>query len=420
MMDVSDQRKVFWLGVANGALFAFGAAFLEPSTVLSLFVLKLTGSTICVGVISAIAIGGWLWPQIFMSEILQDKPYKKPFYNIAIAIRLIPWAIIIVLISAGFRGMCLFSSFAILYAIYVLGSGIAMIPFMDIVSKAIPPWRRGSFFGARQLLGGVLSFGAGIYVRNALRSQEVLFPDIFTRFFSIGVAFIGIALLLFSLAPEAPGKTRRRIGFRYHFFRGPRIFRRDRNYRNLFFFRVLASFGGMAGPFYVPNAIKVMGIREDMVGIFMSLMTAGGILSNPIWSRMSDRIGNKIVLEISSILSTIPPLIALLAHLLGGDPRISPILYSFAFALMGISASGRSIGDMNYLLEIAPERERPSYIGFMNTYMIPFSFLPLIGGVIVEAVSFNAILLISMISNLLSALLCSRGLREVREVEEDG
>jgi MFS family permease len=87
---------------------------------------------------------------------------------------------------------------------------------------------------------------------------------------------------------------------------------------------------------------------------------------------------------------------------------------------MGISASGRSIGDMNYLLEIAPERERPSYIGFMNTYMIPFSFLPLIGGVIVEAVSFNAILLISMISNLLSALLCSRGLREVREVEEDG
>lgn len=420
MMDISEQRKVFWLGVVNGALFSVGAAFIEPSTVLSLFTLKITGSNICVGLISAIAVGGWLWPQIFMSEILQNKPYKKPFYKIAIVIRLVPWAVIISFLLAGMKGFAFFVPFAILYAIYVLGSGIAMIPFMDIVSKAIPPNRRGSFFGARQLLGGALSFGAGLYVRDALRSSDVPFPEPYVKFFAIGMIFIGIALLLFSFAPEGPGKTRRRIGLKYHLLRGPRVLRRDKNYRNLFFFRVLTSFGGMVGPFYVPNAIKVMGMEEGMVGLFMSFMTAGGILSNPIWSRISDRIGNKKVLEISSSLAVAPPAIALLAHLLGGDPKISPVLYSLAFVFMGVSASGRSLGDMNYLLEIAPERERPSYIGFMNTYMIPFSFLPFIGGILVEAVSFQVILIISLISNLLSITLCYKGLEEVREVEENG
>ena len=60
------------------------------------------------------------------------------------------------------------------------------------------------------------------------------------------------------------------------------------------------------------------------------------------------------------------------------------------------------IGRMNYLLEIAPEARRPSYIAFMNIMLTPAAVFPLIGGVISENLSFQTNFLLSLILSLVA------------------
>ena len=52
---------------------------------------------------------------------------------------------------------------------------------------------------------------------------------------------------------------------------------------------------------------------------------------------------------------------------------------------------------MNYLLEIAPEDRRPSYIAFMDMMLAPTAISPLLGGFIAERMSFQTNFLISIL-----------------------
>jgi MFS family permease len=84
-----------------------------------------------------------------------------------------------------------------------------------------------------------------------------------------------------------------------------------------------------------------------------------------------------------------------------------------ALMISGATFSGRSIAQVNFLLEMAPERRRPSFIAFMNTFAFPLAFFPLLGGIFADAFGFKALFLISFLSGL-AMLYCVLHLEEVR------
>ena len=57
---------------------------------------------------------------------------------------------------------------------------------------------------------------------------------------------------------------------------------------------------------------------------------------------------------------------------------------------------------MNFLLEIAPDARRPSYIAFMYIMLTPAAVFPLIGGIVSENLSFQANFLLSFILSLVA------------------
>ena len=83
---------------------------------------------------------------------------------------------------------------------------------------------------------------------------------------------------------------------------------------------------------------------------------------------------------------------------------ITPVLICLilAYAIFTMTNNGGMIGRMNYLLEIAPEARRPSYIAFMNIMLTPTAVFPLIGGVISEDLSFQTNFLLSLIFSLVA------------------
>jgi MFS family permease len=72
-----------------------------------------------------------------------------------------------------------------------------------------------------------------------------------------------------------------------------------------------------------------------------------------------------------------------------------PVLMLVFFPLAAIG-SGTFIGYTSYLFRIAPEEHRTRYVGIHNTLFAFTTFLPLLGGVIIEAGSFRALFAVSM------------------------
>lgn len=59
------------------------------------------------------------------------------------------------------------------------------------------------------------------------------------------------------------------------------------------------------------------------------------------------------------------------------------------------------IGKDNYLLDMAPVRERPKYISLTGTLLFPVSLFPLLGGVIVQYVSYQVLFFATAVGDIL-------------------
>jgi MFS family permease len=412
------KDKAFTLGVLNGVFFGAVMAMINPGMVLSAFFLKLTNSTFLSTLPMALMQLGWIWPQIIISKVVETRERKKPFYVFAGVSRFIflgLMAFLTFLLGSEHPGSLALIC-AILYFGYSSGAGVSGIPFWDIVGKTVPPTRRGRFMGLRGFFGGILSFASGFYIRYMLGESGPPFPNNYALIYATALFFLLISSSCFFAVPE-PVKPikKRKTSFREHLINGLGIFRRDRNYRLLFLVRVLGSLAYIGGVVFIPYAIKILGLPESAVGTFMVISTCFSLPSNFLWSHIGDRYGNRLLLLITTGISLMIPLIAIASYylppiqtempILGSAFNLRGITFMFTFALAGLVIAGRFIGDSNYLLEIAPDEQRPSYLAFMSVMLAPTSAIPLFGGMIAELISFQATFALSFLFGLMSYLL---------------
>ena len=384
-------------------MFNFAWAFTSGSTVLPLFVSKLTSSNVLVGLASTLEAVGWFLPQMAVAAVTLHQKNQMPLYIKTAFLRGGSFLLfaILVFFSRIVDPSYLLITFFCLFSIYALGGGLAGVSFTDVVGKAIPQNKRGSFFGMRMFFGGGLAALAGILIERILRVYD--FPKNFGVLFLIAAVLIIFALLAFSLVKEPPVRKRpERKKFRENLRSGFETLKRDRNYRMLIGTRVAIGAYVMGFPFYIIFAKEFLHVPTSIAGIFLSVQMAGYLSSNILWGYLSNNKSNKLVLLLSAICSAICPLLLILSIL----TEIPLYLYGSIFFFLGATIAGLDMGYTNYLLEIAPEERRPIYVGFLNTIVGPTIFLSAVGGLIIQVSSFtflySLVFLISIISILLS------------------
>ena len=72
-----NYRWNFTVNLLDGASFWFGVSFISSTTIVPLFISKLTDSTLAIGLVAVIAQGSWFLPQLFTANLVERLARKK-------------------------------------------------------------------------------------------------------------------------------------------------------------------------------------------------------------------------------------------------------------------------------------------------------------------------------------------------------
>jgi len=156
-----------------------------------------------------------------------------------------------------------------------------------------------------------------------------------------------------------------------HLVRGVRLVRRHRAYRR--YIRARLILGAAAGirPFFIVFGSKAWGLSDEVAGVFLAIQLGAEIVGSALAGQTSDRVGNRSVIIMAAIALSLAAAIACLAAVVSCDPGLGPgeglnslkvLVLGAPFAGSGFFMASPGIGSINYIMDIAPDRQRPSYI----------------------------------------------------------
>jgi MFS family permease len=243
--------------------------------------------------------------------------------------------------------------------------------------------------GIAQVIGGLAGLGTGVAISVILDSPRFPFPANYALIFTLaGLAFVPSTIALATLreigavGKGADGRRRSHNGWLTPLLQDPA-------FRRLMACQVLTGMVSLSTPFYVVHAADVLNLPEAVVGSFVAAQQVAGMASGALLGPISDRWGPQTTIRVGSAVTVAGPLFALMAHLADGGLLIKA--YPLVYAALGVYGSAAMLGFYNYLLEIAPDDVRPSYIGLGNTIMGVVTLAPTMGGWLLEISSYTTL-----------------------------
>ena len=412
------DEKAFLIGVINGALWNVVTAVIQPELVLSAFILRLKNSVVLTTLPFVIMRLAHMISSLLISNIAETWPRKKIFYIAGGSFRVIMLCLISLAtytLGKNWPNLLLWM-FLVLLGFYAAGIGSSSIGFNEIIAKTISSRRRGQLMGLRGFFGGLVGIVSGFYVRSMLGDAGPSFPQNYACLYATAAFFLGCCVFSFALINEPAGYVNaKRASVYQHIIQGLSIFKTDQNFKFQYLNNLMQAMAIIGPAVYYPYAIKLLGMPESFVGSLLILSAALTLPANFLWSYIGDKHGNRLLLLINTFVFALSPILILLSGYLMRTPLatvgwntglglISPvrICLILAYAIFTMTNIGGMIGRMNYLLEIAPDARRPSYIAFMNIMLTPAAVFPLIGGIVSENLSFQANFLLSFILSLVA------------------
>jgi len=234
-----------------------------------------------------------------------------------------------------------------------------------------------------------------------------------------------LAFTAFTLIREPPGiAVAKPVTLGEQLRRARRILGKNRVYRRYIAARMALGLAGIALPFYSIYAKNTLGAPEGMVGIYVTTRVGALLLFNLPWGRLSDRRGNRLVMQLASLGNGTTALLALtMVGLIGLLPSVSgglgkatwlPYLAIPLFFLNGAVQPAQILMGSNFLLELVPEAERSLHLGLSSTLLGVVVLISGLGGLVVDFLGFAGLFAVSLGLCLTGYVLAS-GLPEPRE-----
>ncbi|MBN1485136.1 MAG: MFS transporter [Chloroflexia bacterium] len=394
-MHIPNYRRNFWAFLGDYVWFGLAMTFASATTVLPDFISRLTQSELVVGLFTAAHSGAWLLPQIFFARFLTSQRRKKPFVILGASLGRPLYLIYALLLGLGWlqKPVLAVGLLFIVQTLFMGTDALAAVAWFDMLAKAIPEERRGRLVGSSQLVRGLLAFGAGGIIALLLGEKGPPFPQNYASLIALagGCLLASLLSLSFVVEPEEP-VMEERISWRDYLPQLADILQKDAVLRRLMIVRLLAGFDGLALSFYILFALQKLGLGPETVGLFTAVQILGGIIGSIGLGLVGDRVGPHRVVQISTGLGLLAPLLGLALFLFGRpDGALITAVYALIFIFVGIVQNAVMLGFFNYVLALAPPGQRPSYIGLLNTFGGLLLLAPPLGGWLLQWSSYGVL-----------------------------
>ncbi len=375
------ERNYTWnftVNLLDGTIFTFGASFISSTTILPLFLSKLTTNSFAFGFLAVIAQAGWFLPQIFTANSMERLARKKPVVaNLGMFLERLPiWVMLAAVFFASRRPGLALALVLGGYAWHALGAGIVAVSWQDLIARCFPVTRRGKFFGLTSFTGaGMGALGA---VLSTWLLNRYAFPTNFGYAFAIAATAITASWVFLSLTREpVQAPTVHRRGNLEYLASLPPLLRGDANFRRFLTVRMLMALGGMGSGFVTVAAVSRWQIPDSTAGLFTLALLIGQTMGTLLFGFLADRFGHKLCLELGAAAGLAGYVIAWLAR--------DPIWYYAVFGLLGVLLGAILVSGILIVMEFSGPERRPTYVGVANTGVgVVGAVAPLLGAGLAE------------------------------------
>ncbi|MEM7798921.1 MAG: hypothetical protein AAF633_07025, partial [Chloroflexota bacterium] len=163
--ETARQQNLKWNLFFNSGdviFFMSGISIISATTILPLFVSKLSSSPIPIAIVAMLAQGGFYIPQLLTANTIEQLDYKKPIIvNLGFFTERVPALLFVTApLLALWSPTAALIAFLVFYAWFSLGGGLIAPAWQDFIARCFPVETRGRFFGTNMFIGTLIGAGA--------------------------------------------------------------------------------------------------------------------------------------------------------------------------------------------------------------------------------------------------------------------
>ncbi|MCC5876283.1 MAG: MFS transporter [Candidatus Sumerlaeia bacterium] len=357
-----DVPASFFLNVGNGTCTKLAEQIASPGLVLPWLLAAIGAPIYLAGLLVPIRQAGAMGPQLIIAGAIRGFSRRKFFWvgaglvqGIALA-AMIPAVLYLPPHAAGW-------AIVSLLAIFSVASGVGSVSFKDVVAKTIPKGRRGRLLAIRASLGGALATAAGLSLRVWGDDEGT---NLYVILLGVAAALWIVGAFLFAAIPEPAGVTDGGRSALREAIAGWKILGEQRGFRHFIAARSLLALGvALSTPFFALLVHNETSGNLASLGIIVAATSIASVISSPFWGWMSDRSSRQVLIAAGCIGCVTAVVAVLLIPHLGGV--FQTVLFSVIFVALGLSQAGNKLGRKTYLVDGAPEKDRPTWVAVANT-----------------------------------------------------
>lgn len=395
-MELNKQisKRNYYSFLWHAVFLALAKNFMDADIIIPAMMVDAGGSSLQVGILTAIMLGGGKFAQLFFAPFLNNRSAKKCYLLGGINTR--------VFALAGMALLFYFSSYVndsfivwsifILISLFSISGAFANINYTDILGKSVLQEKRKSFFSITQVISSIIVFLSAFLARRVLIAYG--YPLNYATLFFIAAVLLGIASLGFWKIKEIPASNFKIKGLVKFIQIITHEMRLNKKLKNYVFLINTQGVSLVLMPFLILYAKKNLSAGSEDIGNFLLLKVLGGVLAGSIVFYYSKKAKYQYMLYITSIIAILIPLFILI---LPGS-----ILFPYIFLAGGIVFAIHTISTNGILLEVTNNENRALYTGLSGAGNILPTVFPLLSGWIITEFGFRLFFILFMLIIFLS------------------
>ena len=352
----------FFLNAFNGACTKLAEQIASPGLVLPWLLSAMGAPASLSGFLVPLNRGGSLLPQLAISGKIRKYKIRKWFWVGAGAMQALA-LLLMALTAVSLTGVIGGVFVLLLLTIFSFASGVGSVSFKDVLAKTIPKGKRGTLLSIRATVGGILALGGGYLIYHYVGEDEG--TRIYALFLISAAILWFLAAVLFFYIKEEPGATSGSRTALNEAREGWGLLKKQPAFLRFVIARSLLLSVMLVIPFYSIFAREITGTEVSGLGLFVIANSLAMVLSSYFWGRFADR-SSRLVMAAGGFVGVIGAVVSL-TFLFLPEGWQNPFAFASVFFIAGFAHAGIRLGRKTYLVDAAPEKERPLYVAVSNT-----------------------------------------------------